>query len=149
MASIAPATADKLGKLLRLLASDRDGEALAAARSIVRVLHSDGLDIHALADVLTRPNDKQFSAEQAAEIYRQGCEDGRRVAEAAQPNGFHDINPEPSWHAVACECQMKPDKLKAHERDFVDDMVRWTVNSGEPTAKQAKWLRSIYVRVRR
>jgi hypothetical protein len=34
------------------------------------------------------------------------------------------------------------------EKDFVADMMRWTTRGGQPTEKQAKWLRSIYVRVR-
>jgi len=40
-------------------------------------------------------------------------------------------------------------RLHEHERQFVEDMVRWCVHGGTPTEKQAKWLRSIYVRVRR
>jgi hypothetical protein len=45
----------KLAKLVRLLASPREGEALAAARAIERTLASEGGDIHDLADVLTGP----------------------------------------------------------------------------------------------
>jgi hypothetical protein len=42
----------QIGKLVRLLASDRDGEALAAVRAIRRSLAAAGLDIHALADAV-------------------------------------------------------------------------------------------------
>jgi hypothetical protein len=39
-------------------------------------------------------------------------------------------------------------KRDEKEKDFVADMVRWTVRGGEPTERQAKRLRSIYTRVR-
>lgn len=42
-------TADKLKKLIPLLGSDQDGEALGAARAIGRTLDAAGLDFHALA----------------------------------------------------------------------------------------------------
>ena len=44
--------ANKLGKLIRLLSSDRDGEVVSAARAISRTLDSEKLDIHALANVV-------------------------------------------------------------------------------------------------
>jgi len=42
----------KLGKLIRLLASDKPGEITAAAEAIGRTLQSSGLDFHALANVV-------------------------------------------------------------------------------------------------
>lgn len=125
MSALAP-IADKLGKLLRLLSSDRDGEVVAAARGIERTLKNAGLDIHALAAAVEG--------------------DGAR-RDAGHSSGSGDRL---SWHAIACECAAKPNRLRDQkERDFVADMVRWTVRGGEPTEKQAKWLRSIYVRARR
>jgi hypothetical protein len=43
--NLAPITG-KLGKMIRMLASDCDGDVIAAARAIKRTLHSEGLDIH-------------------------------------------------------------------------------------------------------
>jgi hypothetical protein len=42
-------TADKLAKLILMLGATSDGEALGAARAIVRTLEGAGLDLHALA----------------------------------------------------------------------------------------------------
>jgi hypothetical protein len=56
-----PELRGKLAKLVRLLASPREGEALAAARAIERTLASEGGDIHDLADVLTGPAPRQAS----------------------------------------------------------------------------------------
>ena len=38
----------KLGTFIRMLASERDGEVVAAARAIVRTLKAAGADIHVL-----------------------------------------------------------------------------------------------------
>ena len=84
------------------------------------------------------------------EIYQRGVEDGKRAAE----NGpmFHNVNldGEPSWNDIARECAAHPRRMKSErEKDFVADMVRRTAHGGEPTPKQADWLRKIYARVRR
>jgi hypothetical protein len=49
---VTPAANDKLGKLIRMLSPDRDGEVLAAASAIRRTLAAEGSDIHALGDTL-------------------------------------------------------------------------------------------------
>ena len=143
--------ASKLGKLIRMLSSSQDGEVLGAARAIVRTLANAGLDVHALAAGIGA-NDKKFSEEEAREIYQHGVAEGRRVAEQEQSGPFFrnvNLNDEPSWHDIACECAAHSARLRdEREGKFVNDMVRWTVHGGEPTEKQAKWLRSIYARVR-
>jgi hypothetical protein len=119
MSTLAP-IADRLSKLMRMLTSDSDGEVVAAARSINRTLKSAGLDIHVLAAVIER-------------------------------GGVGNASPEgPAWYSVACECAAHPERLRSEkERAFIADMVVWTKLGGEPTERQAQWLRSIYVRARR
>lgn len=48
-----PAAATKLGKLIRLFGSDRDGEVVAAAGALRRTLASNGSDLHELAKLVT------------------------------------------------------------------------------------------------
>jgi hypothetical protein len=129
MATLAP-IAERLGKFVRLLSSDKDGEVVAAARAIMRTLAGEGLDIHALADSLA------LAQEAAAEHYLRGLPAGRREAR----------NAEPTWHEIATECAEHLDRLREHEQKFVRDMVRRTVRGGAPTEKQANWLRAIYAR---
>jgi hypothetical protein len=67
-------------------------------------------------------------------------------------NGFRNINKhdEPSWHDIARECAERPEYFRRErERDFVNDMVRRTVHGGQPSEKQANWLRKIYAPGRR
>lgn len=60
-----------------------------------------------------------------------------------------NLNDEPCWHDIACECAAHNAQLHDdRERKFMNDMVRWTVHGGSPTEKQAKWLRPIYARIR-
>lgn len=149
MTGLAP-VAGKLGKLLRLLTSDRDGEIIAAARAIRRTLESEKLDIHALAETVeTTAGPKKFSEAEALEIYQRGRREGKGEAEAAR--GFREVgSDEPGWHEIACVCAARPERLRDdREREFAEDMVRRTVRGGEPTEKQAHWLRAIYTRVRK
>jgi hypothetical protein len=141
--------AGKLGKLIRLLASDRDGEVLAAVHAIKRALGAEKLDLHTLAEKIETPaNGKKYTEADAIEIYQRGVQDGREAAERQGPVTFSTVG-EPSWHDIACQCAAQSARLQPREKEFVEDMVRWTVHGGEPTEKQAKWLRAIYARMRR
>ena len=50
-----PLYATRLAKLIRLLASDVDGEVLAAVRALGRTLKAGGCDIHDLAGLVEAP----------------------------------------------------------------------------------------------
>jgi hypothetical protein len=114
-----PAATDRLGKLLRLLSSDKDGEVLAAAAAIKRMLAAENSDIHEFVDSLCRPQPKQ----------------------AARPPPRED-----DWHVVACECQTHSNRLSQREQTFIDDMATWTAFRA-PSEKQQAWLAAIYRRV--
>jgi hypothetical protein len=141
--------AGKLGKLLKLLTSDRAGEVVAAARALMKTLDGAGLDIHALVANLGLDG-KRFSEADAAEIYRRGVEDGRQQAEAERDDdandGFaRDVSVE-QWGVIAWDCLHHRFLHGAHERDFVESMVARCADGREPTEKQAAWLRKIYAR---
>jgi hypothetical protein len=113
LASIAP----RVGQLIRLLASDRDGEVVAAARALKRTLTSVGADFHTLADSVERP-------EPAAQVH---YDTAPRADASARWLAEHHMH-----------------RLTAKEQSFVRDMVIW---SGAPTERQRQWLRSIVERV--
>jgi hypothetical protein len=114
MNTLAP-IADKLGKLLRMLMSNHDGEVVAAARSINCTLKNAGLDIHALAAAVeAESGGERLSEEQIAEVFRRGQAAGRCEA----------MNTE-NWHSVACECAAHDDRLRdERERQFVCEVRR-------------------------
>ena len=138
----------RLGTLIRLLASPQDGEALAAARAIVRTLKSTGADIHALAERVENVNGGKLSEAEMRKLYDAGYEAGMRAVESKQHGSgdFHNTDGTPSWHEIARFCQQNRERLRPNEREFVDDVTARTVWR-EPTEKQAKWLRSIFFRL--
>ena len=150
MADALAPIADKVKRFIRLLSSDSDGEVVAAARALNRTLKGARLDIHALADSINGVNGKKWGDDHVLEAYKRGVEDGRREAESEPMFRNANIDAEPTWHDIATECAARPNRMHSErERQFVNDMVRRTVHGGEPTEKQASWLRKIYARVRR
>jgi hypothetical protein len=136
----------KLGTFIRLLASEQDGEALAAARAIVRTLKATGMDIHALAERVENVNGGKLSEAEMKKLYSAGYEAGMRAVENRQGGDFHNVDGTPAWNEIALFCQQNSDRLRENERQFVDDMASRSVWR-EPTEKQAKWLRSIFFRL--
>jgi hypothetical protein len=145
--------ADKLKRFIRLLSSDSDGEVVAAARALNRTLKGAKLDIHALADTIGQTNGKEYTEAHLLRARELGIEEGRRREREEQGAPvFRNINldDEPTWHEIAVECAAHPNRMRSdRERQFVGDMVLRTVRGGEPTEKQASWLRKIYARGRR
>src|SRR4051812_42530203 len=125
MTALAP-LAPRLARLIPRLASNHDGEVVATVRAIARTLKSSGLDFHDLAGALEHEPETRV-------IYR----DWAPSCPA-------------TWHELALWCAGHDEgHLKQHERDFVDDMADYLVCDGEPTEKQANWLRALYRKLRR
>jgi hypothetical protein len=138
----------KLGTFIRMLASERDGEVVAAARAIVRTLKAAGADIHVLAERVETANGSMLTEVEMRKLYDAGYDAGVRAAEAKQhgPDDFHNVDGTPAWHEIARFCQQSRDRLREKEREFINDMTSRTVWC-EPTERQSKWLRSIFYRL--
>jgi hypothetical protein len=113
----------KVAKLIRLLASDKPGEALAAISAIRRTLAGAGLDLNDLAHVI----------ETAGEI---------KTAPKVMPSD-ETID----WQQfAACIFREHAAELNEKEVTFVHTLSRW---DGLPSLKQQKWLRDIAARFAR
>jgi hypothetical protein len=140
---LAAMNVEKIQKLLRLLSSNNDGEALAAVHALRRVLAEEGTDIHELAE---RVEGRKLSQAEMQRIYDAAFQEGKNAAAATA--GFTTVEG-PSFYQMASEIKHKGDgRLTPRERDFIDDMVRWC-SRREPSEKQARWLYSIYCRIGR
>ena len=141
---LALAARPALAKLIRLLASDVDGEVLGAAHALGRALKANGCDFHDLASIVEAPP-----------IVPNG---GGRAG-----SGFHDHfgdddgDPAETWEAMvdACADQRSALARRYHdlvalltpkERQFIEALQHWY---GEPTQKQLDWLVALFARVRR
>jgi hypothetical protein len=132
---------EKIQKLIRLLSSPNDGEALAAVHALQRVLREEGTDIHELASRI-----EGLSQTEMKKLYDAGFQEGKKNA-AATTADFSNVGP--SFYEMAKEIKHKGDDcLSPKEINFVDDMVRWCARR-EPTEKQAKWLHAIYCKIGR
>jgi hypothetical protein len=153
MADALAPIAEKPRPLIRLLSSDQPGGVVAAARTLNRTLKNAKLDIHTFADSIGQANGKEYTEAQLLKARELGIEEGRRLERKEQGAPvFRNVNldDEPSWHEIACECAKHPNRFYGeHEKIFVNKMVRKTVRGGEPTEKEGSWLRKIYVRVQR
>jgi hypothetical protein len=132
-----------LAKLIRLLSSNREGEIVAAATAIKRVLKENDLDFHTLADMVAGGCDQGATNAALQDMYQDGYRAGYRDAGRAADGGDDTL----SWREVARFCLARSAWLKAHERDFVEQMVGWTARGREPSSKQARWLDYLYVRL--
>lgn len=110
----------------------------------MRALRNEGLDIHTLAEAIE--TQKTWTDAEAREMFKRGIERGRAEAESKQPVKFHDVNGGPDWPAIAEACLEHRIHKSESETEFCEDMVRWCECGGEPTPKQAAWLRKIYAR---
>jgi hypothetical protein len=126
--------------MIRMLASNKDGDVIAAAHAINRTLRNGGFDIHTLAEQIEKPSGGLSIAERNR-LYAAGFEAGTRVTKNSRPK-----DDAPSWHDMALFCQQHDDRLREREREFVHDVTARTVWR-EPTEKQAKWLRNIFFRL--
>jgi hypothetical protein len=105
-----------------MLGSDFDGETLSAVGMLKKLLTTEKLSFSDLAAVIENSH--------GVEVRKQ----------------FYDAAGRPRWHEIALYCRRHRDQLPEKERTFIDQMTGWTVGRA-PTAKQAIWLESIFVRL--
>ncbi len=124
MNAITPVIEGRLRALVPMLASNHDGEVVAAARTLDRTLHSVGLDLHDLA--------------------RLAIEGGMRGP--IEPRVATPMRRE-SWRSVVAFCARHLDKLKPREASFVRSLAEKTSTAWSPSPKQRDWLFNIYMRL--
>ena len=112
----------KITKLVAMLSSDNDSEVVTTVRAIQRTLKAAGADFHTLAKAIA------YGGEAQPELVRR-----------SSPG---------SWVEVARWCRdHEAGRLGPREREFVASMVRRLVCGARPTERQARWLKSIFVRL--
>jgi hypothetical protein len=118
--AVATTDVDRIAKLIRLIfSSDRQGEVVAAVDATKRLLATNGLDCHWVADRITA---QVARADDRAHGARDGDDDGQDDRSAA-------------WF-----CWHRRHRLSVKEKAFIENMVAW---SGPLTPRQRKWIRDI------
>jgi hypothetical protein len=142
----------KLADLIRLLASDQDGEVVAAARALERLLASRDADFNDLASAVESLATGGLAEAEMKRLFDAGYakgfdEAGRKQAETEAvfgklPDGSTD------WEAIALAVQREKAQLEPRHHQFADDMAARLAAWGyEPSEKQGKYLLSLFYKI--
>ena len=134
----------KIAMVIRLLASDKDGEILAAAAALKRTLASAGTDFNGLAHGIENLG-KGISNEERKKIWDAAVQHTENRLHGA--DDFIDSTGKPTWEAVALFCQRNKQRLDTRHHQFIDDMASRTVWDREPTEKQHKYLFALFLKL--
>jgi hypothetical protein len=155
MSALKEATAKRLAKYFRLLASDHDGEVSAALQAAKRLLAAEGLNFNDIGIVIENAvvdgpleiEAKKFTETQANKIYETGKQDGRAEEANNRPavevTEYYDASGNPQWNAIALYCQKHIQLLPARNHEFVDKMASQTTYR-EPSPAQGNYLISLF-----
>jgi hypothetical protein len=136
-------TASRLGKMIRLLSSTADGEALAAARGISRVLEGQGLSLNEFATIvenrLTRAPGQEQSEERRQN--RHSSERGHRKHWGPwRRSRFDDLD-------KVVEASKHDDLLRRKDYQFIYSLWGQLLRGKRLSAKQKEWLDDIWDRL--
>lgn len=120
----------KIRLLVPRLASDSDGEVVATVAAIIRVLKSNGADLHDMAEALGGSSN-----------YR------HNTRRDEKPKAKSKSEPSNKWKEIVDFCIENEEWLSEKERTFVTDMVGNLNKWGSPTEKQGNWLMSIFAKL--
>src|SRR6516225_10684457 len=154
------ALAAKLGKPIRLLASNSRGEAFAALCAIARLLESHGYSFHTLADHVESANgsglsetDKQKISAAIENARIEGYAEGVKAAESKQhgTGAFRNTDGTLDWREVALFIQRNKHKIRKltdWDNEFIDDMAsRTACPNYEPSVKQHQQLHRLFYKL--
>jgi len=137
---------ERVASLVRLLASDKDGEIVAAAHALKRTLESAGTDINGLAHGIENlgknavvPDEIKKKIWDAAVQHTENRLHGR--------DDFRSTDGKPDWKAVALFCQRNIQRLDTKHHDFINKVAAQTVYDQEPTEKQHKYLFALFLQL--
>lgn len=144
---------EKLAYTLRMLDSDNNGDVIAAAHALKRLLQSMGTDWDGLASGFEKIlNSNGGGAITQADMrkaiddaYAMGVQDAENRLHGA--NDFHSTDGKPAWEAVALFCQRNKSRLDVKHHDFIDKLASQTLWGREPSERQHKYLHSLFYKL--
>jgi len=138
--------AGKLANFIRLLASDKDGEVVAAAHALIRTLKGIGADVHDIANRIEHSGNGALSEREMQEIFDAGVKRGINQTEQKLRNNQSVTVQFPSARDMAMYCYQRIDRLNEWEQEFVTNMVSWTRRKPLSVKQQAR-LEEVYLKL--
>ena len=150
MSDVAPKTPktleQKIADCVRRLASDKDGDIVAAAHGLLRILKSAGTDIHGLAHGIENlGKNAEVSKEKMKQIWDAAVQHTENRLHGA--DDFIDSSGKPTWQSVALYCQRNKHRLDTKHHNFIDKVASQTVYNREPTEPMHKYLFSLFLQL--
>ena len=130
--------------VIRLLASDKDGEIIAAVHALKRVLESAGTDLNGLAHGVENLG-KGVSNEERRKIWDAAVEHTENRLHGA--DDFIDSSGKPTWQSVALYCQRNKQRLAPKHHEFIDKVAAQVPWDREPTERMHKYLFSLFLQL--
>jgi hypothetical protein len=138
--------APRLADLIRRLASDHDGEVVAAWRAMIRTLKGIGADLHDVAEYIEHFGNGALSEREMLEIFDAGVKTGIEQAEQRLHNNLGVTAQFPSARDMAMHCYQRIDQLNEWEQEFITNMVSWTRRKPLSVKQQAR-LEEVYLKL--
>ena len=136
----------RIAMVIRLLASDKDGEILAATAALKRTLASAGTDINGLAHGIENLGKSTVVPDEIKKkIWDAAVQHTENRLHGA--DDFIDSSGKPTWQSVALYCQRNIDRLAPKHHDFINKVASQTVYDREPTERMHKYLFSLFLQL--
>jgi len=134
----------RIAMTIRLLASDRDGEIIAAVHALKRVLASAGTDLNGLAHGIENLG-KGISNEERKKIGDTAVQHTENRLHGA--DDFIESSGKPTWQSVALYCQRNKQRLAPKHHEFIDKVASQVPWDREPTERMHKYLFSLFLQL--
>jgi hypothetical protein len=138
----------KLGDLIRQFASDHDGEVVAAAHALKRLLASRDADFNDLAGAVESLATGGLAEAEMNRVFEAGRQKEREeIAHArAESEAAFGLKPDGSkdWERIALYVQREKARLDARHHQFADDMSARMVWGRGPSERQGVYLLSLF-----
>ena len=136
----------RIAMVIRLLASDKDGEIIAAVHALKRTLASAGTDFNGLAHGIENlGKNTGVSNEERKKIWDTAVQHTENRLHGADE--FIDSSGKPTWQSVALYCQRNKQRLAPKHHEFIDKVASQTVYDREPTERMHKYLFSLFLQL--
>ena len=136
----------RIAAVVRLFASNSDGDKIAAVYALERVLMGAGTDFNGLAHGIENLGKSTVVPDEIKKkIWDAAVEHTENRLHGADE--FRSTDGKPTWQSVALLCQRNKQRLRPQTHEFVDKMASQTVWDQEPTEKQHKYLFALFLQL--
>jgi hypothetical protein len=137
---------EKIADRVRMLASDKPGEVVAAANALKLILASAGTDMNGLARAIENlGKNAEVSKDRMRKVWDAAVQHTENRLHGADE--FRSTEGKPNWQSVALYCQRNKHRLATKHHDFIDKVASQTVYGREPTEPMHRYLFSLFLRL--